>query len=175
MGTTASGSVCNAQLPQYFSFKPDPGAVAVDAFAQDWSNLNPYAFPPSLMVGRCLQKIWEEKVEKAVIVTPLWRSHASMVPTTPPHEHQQSLPSSPIKGPANEPSGRSASPHGSRRTDPDRLAGIQKSLENKGISEKAVNLICASWRRGLRSPTLRLGDCGKAGVVRGISILFQHL
>jgi len=33
-----------AQLPQYFSFKPDPGAVAVDAFAQDWSNLTPYAF-----------------------------------------------------------------------------------------------------------------------------------
>ena len=28
---------------------------------------------------------------------------------------------------------------------------------------------------GLRSPTLQLGDCGKAGTVRGISILFQHL
>ena len=66
----------SAQLPQYFSFKPDPGAVAVDAFAQDWSNLTPYAFPPILMVGRCLQKIREEKVEKAVIGTPLWRSQA---------------------------------------------------------------------------------------------------
>ena len=66
----------NAQLPQYFSFKPDPGAVAVDPFAQDWLNLTPYAFPPFLMVGRCLQKIREEKVEKAVIVTPLWRSQA---------------------------------------------------------------------------------------------------
>ena len=71
-----------------------------------------------------------------------------MVPTTPPHEHQQSLPSSPIKGPANKPSGRSASPHGSGRTDPDHLAGIRQSLESKGISEKAVNLICASWRQG---------------------------
>ena len=71
-----------------------------------------------------------------------------MVPTTPPHEHQQSLPSSPIKGPANEPSGRSTSPHGFGRTDPDCLAGIRQSLENKGISEKAVNLICASGRRG---------------------------
>ena len=145
MGTTASGSVCsehNAQLPQYFTFKMDPGVVAVDAFAQDWSNLTPYAFPPFLMVGRCLQKIWEEKVEKAVIV-----EESSMVPTTP-HEHQQSLPSSPIKGPANEPSGRSTSPHGSGRTDPDHLAGIQQSLESKGISEKAVNLICVSWRRG---------------------------
>ena len=84
----------NAQLPQYFSFKPDPGAVAVDAFAQDWSSLTPYVFPPFLMVGRYLQKIREEKVEKAVIVTPL-----------------SALPGD----------------------------------------------------RGLRSPTLRLGDCGKAG------------
>ena len=33
----------NAQLLQYFSFKPDPGAAAVDAFAQDWSNLTPVA------------------------------------------------------------------------------------------------------------------------------------
>ena len=41
----------NAQLPRYFSFKPDPGAVAVDAFAQDWSDLTPYAFPPFLMVA----------------------------------------------------------------------------------------------------------------------------
>ena len=66
----------NAQLPQYFSFKPDPGAVAVDAFTQDWSGLTRCAFPPFLMVGRCLQKIREEKVEKAVIVIPLWRSQA---------------------------------------------------------------------------------------------------
>ena len=27
----------NAQLPQYFSFKPDPRAVVVDAFTQNWS------------------------------------------------------------------------------------------------------------------------------------------
>ena len=71
-----------------------------------------------------------------------------MVPSTPPHEHQQSLPSSPVEGSANEPSGRSASPHGSGRTHSDRLAGIRQSLESRGISEKAVSLICASWRWG---------------------------
>ena len=54
------------------------------------------------------------------------------VPITPPHQRQQSLPSSPIRGPANEPSGRSASPHTS---DLDRLAGIWQSFESKGISE----------------------------------------
>ena len=33
------------KLVKYFSWKPDPEAVAVDAFAQDWTNLEFYAFP----------------------------------------------------------------------------------------------------------------------------------
>ena len=41
----------NAQLPWYFSFKPDLGAVA---FIQDWAGLTLYAFPPFLMVGNSL-------------------------------------------------------------------------------------------------------------------------
>ena len=72
----------------------------------------------------------------------------SMVPSPPPHEHQQSLPTSPVEGSANEPSGRSAPSLGSGRTHPDRLAGVRQSLESRGISEEAVSLICASWRRG---------------------------
>ena len=62
-------------------------AVAVDAFAQDWLDLTMYVFPPFLMVGRCLQKTREEKVEKIVIVGPLWRSQAWYHP----RKHQQSL------------------------------------------------------------------------------------
>jgi len=33
------------QLPQFFSWAPDPQAVAVDAFQQDWSQLRGYANP----------------------------------------------------------------------------------------------------------------------------------
>ena len=77
----------NTQLPPYFNFKPDLGAVAVDAFAQDWLDLTMYVFPPFLMVGRCLQKTREEKVEKVVIVGPLWKSQAWYHP----RKHQQSL------------------------------------------------------------------------------------
>ena len=47
----------------------------------------------------------------------------SMVPSPPPHEHQQSLSSSPVEGSVNEPSGRSTSPHGLGRTHSDCLAG----------------------------------------------------
>ena len=34
------------QLPQFFSLKPDPLAIATDAFLQDWGPLKGYANPP---------------------------------------------------------------------------------------------------------------------------------
>ena len=36
----------NNQFPQYVSLKPDPGAVAVDAFSLNLRYLKFYAFPP---------------------------------------------------------------------------------------------------------------------------------
>ena len=45
----------NTQLEKYVSWKPDPGALFVDAFARPWNSFFIYAFPPfSLLtvVGR---------------------------------------------------------------------------------------------------------------------------
>ena len=42
----------NNQLDRYISWKPDPGAMAVDAFALDWHKIKFYAFPPFNMIGR---------------------------------------------------------------------------------------------------------------------------
>ena len=39
----------NAKLQNYFSYQPDPSAIAMDALAQDWSSLIPYAFPPFIL------------------------------------------------------------------------------------------------------------------------------
>ena len=46
--TDASNMGWGPKLPTYYSWKPDPGASAVDALAQDWSNTKGYAFPPLL-------------------------------------------------------------------------------------------------------------------------------
>lgn len=62
----------NHQIRTYYSYRPDPGAVAVDAFSQNWSQIHPYAFPPFLLVGRTLQKIRRERVQEAVIIAPAW-------------------------------------------------------------------------------------------------------
>ena len=63
----------NAQLPQYFSFYPDPFAVAVDCFTVSWKNTNAYVFPPfiSSVILRILRKVQQEKIQ-LTIVLPLW-------------------------------------------------------------------------------------------------------
>lgn len=50
------------QLPRYFSWKPDPQAEAIDAFAQDHRG---YANPSWSLIGRCIQHI---KNQKATVV-----------------------------------------------------------------------------------------------------------
>ena len=40
----------NHQFPRYCAFKPDPGAMCIDAFSIPWTGLNFYAFPPFSVV-----------------------------------------------------------------------------------------------------------------------------
>jgi hypothetical protein len=87
----------NRQLQRYYSYGPDPEAEAVDALAQNWRNLKPYAFPPFNLLGRCLKKIRQERVQAAVVVAPVWQSQSwypalleSIIdfPVLLPHSHQ---------------------------------------------------------------------------------------
>ena len=61
----------NAQLPRYFSWKPDPCASAVDALSENWEQLFFYAFPPFNMIGRVLQKVTNEHC-RGIMIVPYW-------------------------------------------------------------------------------------------------------
>ena len=61
----------NFKLAKYFSWKPDPEAVAIDAFAQDWKNLEFYAFPPFNIIGKVLAKIQKDQAS-GILVVPYW-------------------------------------------------------------------------------------------------------
>lgn len=63
----------NAQLPRYFSFRPDPGASALDALAQPWLPERAYGNPPFGLAGKVLRKVREEKAT-VVLILPVWRS-----------------------------------------------------------------------------------------------------
>ena len=61
----------NKQVCTYDSWKPDPGATAVDAFSILWDRKPFYAYPPFSLIHRCLQKITADKAE-GVIIVPMW-------------------------------------------------------------------------------------------------------
>lgn len=65
----------NHQFPTYVSYRPDPEALAIDAFSLDWSNLNFYAFPPFSVIPTVLNKLKSEGA-RGVCVLPDWPAQA---------------------------------------------------------------------------------------------------
>ena len=59
------------QLDRYVSWRPDSGAIHVDAFTINWTNLNAYAFPPFSLIPAVLHKTRKEKAT-LVLIAPLW-------------------------------------------------------------------------------------------------------
>ena len=62
-----------AQCPAFFSWRPDPYAVATDAFLQDGSQIKGYANPPWSLIGRVLSKVQMDKACIA-LVAPVWKT-----------------------------------------------------------------------------------------------------
>ena len=66
-------SYLNYQKPEYVSFYPDKLVVAIDAFMLNWNNYqNIYLFPPFSVICRTLQKLVQDKVNRLVLITPIW-------------------------------------------------------------------------------------------------------
>lgn len=61
----------NKQIKTYVSYKPDPHAIAIDAFSMNWYNYTFLAFPPFALVARALQKIQTDKAT-GIIIAPSW-------------------------------------------------------------------------------------------------------
>lgn len=64
----------NRQLPHYFRFRSDPETEAVDALAQCWLDLRPYAFSPFTLIQGCLWKLEQEQVKELVLIVPAWQN-----------------------------------------------------------------------------------------------------
>ena len=63
----------NNQLEKFVSWRPDPDAMAVNAFVLDWRNLGElYMFPPPILIGRTLTKLHREKIDSAILISPFW-------------------------------------------------------------------------------------------------------
>ena len=62
----------NNQLPNFFSYRPDPKCIGVDAFSETW-DMPFYAFPPFATLPRVIQKIEFDK-SQGILITPDWPS-----------------------------------------------------------------------------------------------------
>ena len=61
----------NAQLGKYAAFRPDPGAMYIDAFSIEWFDLKFYAFPLISVIPRVIAKVKQDSAE-GIIVVPFW-------------------------------------------------------------------------------------------------------
>ena len=61
------------QLPNYFSWIPDPQAMGTDAFSIPWKFNLCYLFPPFPLIQKCIQKIKGDQTD-ALLITPVWKS-----------------------------------------------------------------------------------------------------
>ena len=61
----------NTQFDKYTSFRPDPGAMYIDTFSTDWSDLKFYTFPPISVIPRVLAKVKQDSAD-GIIVVPFW-------------------------------------------------------------------------------------------------------
>lgn len=64
----------SAQLPTFFSWRPDPLAQATDAFLQEWGKSKGFANPPWCLIGRTLAQIRNQRVHEVILITPLWKT-----------------------------------------------------------------------------------------------------
>ena len=66
-------SLLTAQLPAYFSWRPDPFAMATDAFTQDWRPLQSYANPPWCLLNRVLSQAQTQRAN-LILIAPVWKT-----------------------------------------------------------------------------------------------------
>ena len=163
----------NAQLPTFMSWKPQPGAMSIDALAQDWPKKGSYAFPPFCLLPTILRKVMAEELD-LVLVTPVWPTQAwypqlLQLSVKPPIILPQ------VTNLIQDPLGN---PHMLTAQKNFRLAAWILSGDSLRNREFLKGLPMSSHHNTDRLPTLHTtmhGRPGVAGVIRGKWITFQPL
>ena len=62
----------NNKLPLFVSPVPDPLATAVDALSLPWEDLDAYAFPPTAILVKVVEKLQDSPCKRIVLIAPGW-------------------------------------------------------------------------------------------------------
>ena len=128
----------NTQLPVYCSWRPDPWALAVDAYSIPWKGHYPYLFPPFALLPRCLDKIKKDRVT-AVVIAPLWpyqiwffHSLWQASPTNREYSHRST--------------GQKSHRRATRTPASSRMVCLGRNFRSEGLSEGVIHILKKSWR-----------------------------
>jgi len=161
----------NHQLPRYVSWRPDPFAMATDAFSLHWQGLQAYAFPPFALLGKCIQKIREEG-SMVVLIAPHWQAQ-TWFPALLELLVEDPLLLPRIWNLLTDPSNNIHPLAGQGK-----LQLVTWKVSGDGTLRQAyLNKLQTYWLQvGARVPTPPMnqaGDAGYAGVIQGIWIPFH--
>ena len=62
----------NNKLPLFVSPVPDSLATAVDALSLPWEDLDAYAFPPTAILGKVVEKLQDNPCRRIILIAPGW-------------------------------------------------------------------------------------------------------
>ena len=65
----------STQLPTFVSWRPDPEAMATDAFTILRTGMKAYANPPWSLVGRVLAQVQQQEAN-IILIAPVWKSQS---------------------------------------------------------------------------------------------------
>ena len=131
------------QLPKFVSWKPDPLAMATNAFTLTWSDLSQkvYANPPWNLIGRVLSKVCNQSILELILIAPVWKAQA-WYPLL-----LQRLVRVPILFPMSSEMVQSVSELPPRHLTPtSRVGNIRKRCQRSHLSGTAADLVLSSWR-----------------------------
>ena len=135
----------NNKCKRYVSWHRDPHAEHVDAFSISWHDTYSYIFPPFSLLGRCVQKVRQEKA-KAIMVVPVWPTQAWFTNLLKLLVQKTSVIAKNGKNSlvARLPRVTPAS----KTTTTDGCKGIRRTLREQCISRRATNIMLAAWKPG---------------------------
>ncbi|CAB4013988.1 Hypothetical predicted protein [Paramuricea clavata] len=138
----------NHQFKPYVAFRPDPEAIAINAFHMTWAQFAFYAFPPFSVIMQVLQKIQEDQASGILVIpywpTQIWWPKAMNMVVQQPNSFAKKqgtiIPPQPTQR---------DTPHVSKALPADMpLVGDQ--LKKQGFSDTASRVIQNSWRTGTK-------------------------
>lgn len=163
----------NRQVEHFVSWFAEPGALHFDAFTLCWQGYEPYIFPPFNMVGKVINKIVRDEVERAILIFPFWRSQ----PWFP--LLLDCISSYPVRLPRHKdilclPHDGSLHPLSRSLT----LIGVEVSgvpCRTEAFHQELQRSSCVHGKRGRTNSTNMRGNSGVLGTILGLEIPVKRL